>query len=109
MDPLQEGLYQGLDQAVVLRLLGSKNKPDPKDRRKYEETEWFRQLKEAAIKYFGCCVLCEAGRTSDWEMKVKKLTIHHRNYRHWFDESLATDVTVLCHRCHGSYHRGHRR
>lgn len=108
-DPFVEGLSQGLDQAVVLRLLASKNKPEARDRKKYEATEWFKSLKKSAIQYFGSCVLCEAGRTSDWEMKVKKLVVHHRNYRHWFDESMATDVTVLCHRCHGSYHRGHRR
>ena len=94
---------------MVLRLLSSKNRPDPRDRRKYEETQWFSQLKEAAIKYFGCCVLCESGRTSSWDEKLSKLTIHHRNSRHWFDESMSTDVTVLCHRCHGSYHRRHRR
>ena len=100
---------QDLDRQVMLRLMACKNKPEAKDRRKYESTAWFKGLKESAIKYFGCCVLCEAGRTSDFEMKLKKLTIHHRNYRHWFDESVATDVTVLCHRCHSSYHRGHRR
>ena len=109
VDPLAEGLSQGLDQEVVLRLLSSKNRPEKRDRVKYEQTQWFSQLKEASIKYFGSCVLCEACRNSDFELKLKKLTIHHRNYRHWFDESMATDVTVLCHRCHGSYHRSHRR
>ena len=106
---IQMASSQGIPQAVMIRLMTCKNNPEASDRRKYESTDWFRILKETAIKYFGCCVLCSAGRTSDFENKMKRLVIHHRNYRHWFDESMATDVTVLCNPCHGRYHRGHRR
>jgi hypothetical protein len=108
-DPFSAAIAQGMARAEILRLLGCRNKPAVSDRRKYEGTEWFRALKAAAIHYFGSCVLCEAGKNLEFEDKLKRLVIHHRNYRHWFDESMSTDITLLCTRCHGRYHRGHRK
>ena len=108
VDPLKAGVDQGIDQATMLRLLACANRPEARDRRKYEATAWFRGLKRQAVQYFGCCVLCERGRAMDFAGKLRALTVHHRNYRHWFDESLATDVTVICHPCHRKYHAGRR-
>ena len=63
----------GLAKDVVLRLLTCENRPDAKDRVKYEKSSHFLKLK---------------GRVE--EVYVYK------------------DVVLLCQRCHGRYHRGHR-
>lgn len=88
-----------LSQEVILALLTSKNKPNPKDRGKYEKTEHFRRLKAAALALYRSCVLCNG---------TKNLVVHHRNYLNLFQEHLTEDVVVVCNFCHGKYHRGHR-
>lgn len=107
-DVLQRAEQFGLGQETMLRLLHCRNRPDPKDVAKYYRTDWFRGLTREALQYFGSCVLCERGRGMDMADKAKALVVHHRNYRHWFDESLSTDVTLLCNPCHGRYHRGRK-
>ena len=89
----------GLSKDVVLRLLTCDNKPDAKDRVKYEKTKHFLRLRERVEEVYGTCVLCEGG---------KNLVTHHRNYRNLFREHVFKDVGLLCQRCHGRYHRGHR-
>jgi len=92
MNPFKSGLARD----VVLRLLTCKNKPDPKDRAKYEKTEWFQELREKAIQLYKSCVLCGV---------KKNLQLHHRNYLRLFNEDLHEDVTILCARHHSSFHR----
>ena len=89
----------GLDPNVVTRLLACKNRPDPKDRVKYEKTEHFAKIKSLCVMLQGSCVLCGLANKD-------KLTAHHRNYYNLFRESALTDVSCICNRCHGSYHRG---
>lgn len=89
----------GLSQEVILALLTSKNQPNPKDRGKYEKTEHFARVKIAVLELYKTCVLCHSG---------KNLVVHHRNYRNLFQEHLFEDVILICNRCHGRYHRGHR-
>jgi len=89
---------QGLDKKVVLRLLSGRfEKPDLD---KYHTTDWFDSLRTFCIEYYKSCVLCGTD---------KNLQLHHRVYRHLFDESIGEDVTILCARHHSSYHRGGRR
>ena len=89
----------GLSKDVVLRLLTCDNKPDAKDRVKYEKTKHFLRLRERVEEVYGTCVLWEGS---------KNLVTHHRNYRNLFREDIFKDVVLLCQRCHGRYHRGHR-
>jgi len=89
----------GLKPEVVLRLLSCNNKPKTPDRVKYEKSEHFEKVKSAVQTLYKVCVLCGAS---------KNLVTHHRNYRNLFREHLTEDVTLLCQRCHGRYHRGHR-
>ena len=49
----------GLSKDVVLRLLTCDNKPDAKDRVKYEKTKHFLRLKERVAEVYGPCVLCD--------------------------------------------------
>jgi len=96
---------QRLDAALVLRLLslgrkGSKRWPDAKDRAKYEKTEHFKRLTKVTIALYGSCVLCD---------RKEKLCPHHRHYLTLFHEDIHKDVTLMCRRCHGNYHRGSRR
>ena len=89
----------GLAKDVVNRLLLCGNRPDTRDRAKYEKSKHFLRLKERVEEGYQTCVLCESG---------KNLVTHHRNYRNLFREHVYKDVVLLCQRCHGRYHRGHR-
>ena len=95
IDPMSSGL----DKEVVLRLLSCKNRPDRRDRSKYEKTEHFGRVKNQALGVYRSCALCNVR---------KNLAVHHRHYRSLFREHLLRDVVVLCQKCHGRYHRGHR-
>ena len=89
----------GLDKEVINRLLTCNNKPEVRDRQKYEKTKHFLRLKTRVEEVYQTCVLCEGS---------KNLVTHHRNYRNLFREDVYRDVVLMCQRCHGRYHRGHR-
>jgi hypothetical protein len=95
VDPVDSGLCGD----VVLRLLSCGNRPDRRDREKYEKTDHFARVREGVEGMYGTCVLCN---------RSKNLVVHHRHYRSLFREDLVRDVVLLCQRCHGRYHRGHR-
>ncbi len=68
--------------------------------REYLETEhWQRKRREALRHYGHDCVLCGSEH---------RVHVHHRRYDNLGEEPLS-DLIVLCHKCHGDYHKSVRR
>ena len=89
---------QGLDRDLAIHLVTATRAPTKQAQARYCHTPHFRALREAAVEVYGTCVLC--GRTPE----STTLTIHHRNYRHLFEEDIQKDVVLICQRCHRKYH-----
>ena len=85
---------QGLDRAVVLRLLAGPRHFTKADLRKYRSTEHWAATKGEALKAHGYrCGMCTALAAQ----------VHHRHYRTLFRESME-DLRILCRNCHKRHH-----
>lgn len=60
-----------------------------------QSDHWNKKKNEALSHYGGSCVLCSS---------KSYLNVHHRNYNNLWHE-LMSDLTVLCAKCHDSYHK----
>ena len=62
----------------------------------YLKSEHWKEKRQAALKHYGeWCALCNS--KSD-------LQVHHNSYELLGDEDMG-DLTILCKKCHASYHR----
>jgi 5-methylcytosine-specific restriction endonuclease McrA len=62
---------------------------------KYLKSPHWKMMRKAALQTYKACVICSA---------TKKLQVHHRNYKHLYDEIITEDLIVLCKDCHSLYH-----
>jgi predicted HNH restriction endonuclease len=103
VDPFKEEL----EVSVTRRLLEGKGYRKT-DLQSYYKTSWFEGLTRFCIDYYKRCQLCGKPAPAANSLDKKGFTVHHNNYTHLFDENINQDVTLLCSRCHGNYHRGRR-
>ncbi len=61
----------------------------------YLQSDHWQQIRIEALKLFRTCVLCGS---------KNKLNVHHRNYKHLYQEIITEDLIVLCKSCHEEYH-----
>ena len=102
MTPEARAREAGFSPADVIAILGHAGRKAPEARlqARYKRTAWFRELTRQVLEFHESCVLCGS---------MSHPVVHHRHYRSLFNEDPIRDVTRLCQRCHGHYHRGARR